>query len=142
MRGRRRGSIRIRVSRYVRRTLVGRTTRRGAGRAVAGVGRRGHSFLCFDKNIANVVGSNMNSVCNPSYTENALSKWIELSVGGREEKWKRHLRGAWKHPLACIQSCTTRVLDFFDFRALFPDHGAHARVGYHELDSDGTTARH
>ena len=68
------GSIRIRVSRYIGRTLIGGTTRGGARRAVGRVRRGGHSFLGFDEDISNVIGSDVDSVCNPSHAKNTLSR--------------------------------------------------------------------
>jgi hypothetical protein len=68
-------------------------------------------------------------------TENSLRR-VEVRMRIVERNMS-HLSRSRQHTLTCIKACARSILNFLDFRTLFPDDGAHARVRDHELDSYG-----
>lgn len=74
---RRRGGRRVRVwipSWHIGRAATASPLRSAAisRRSIGGIRRGRHALLSFDKDVTNVVGSNVNGICNPCYTENSL----------------------------------------------------------------------
>ncbi len=99
--------------------------------------------MTFDENVANVVSCNVDCIRNAGDAQNALR--MDVSQSSRTIYTSvniTYLRRAWEHTLACIQSCTTGVLNFFDFGTSLADYGTHAGIWNHELNCHRSTAGH
>ena len=101
-----------------------------------------HTFIGFDKNIANIIRGDMDSIRNASDAEDALLQAVEGGDSKWVSSWESYLCRSRKHALTSIQPGSTGFLYFLNFHALLADYGTHSRVGDHELDSDCSAAGH